>query len=216
MSCDFKTGLPAGFRHSAWSGPRRILNHSPLDPSSTSPFQLLQHHRPPLNSSNMSNSFLFQCHSFGWTFIPPCSINLSRLSFQVPVFRSRSQSKQPPEIFQDHLRSTYFFFFNNIYFYLFIWLGRVLVAACGLYFPEQGSNPGPPALGAWSLSHWTTREVPGKFFQRVFACGHQVPQKWFLGGASGTEPACQCRKHKRPGFDPWVGKAPGQGHGNPL
>ena len=25
-------------------------------------------------------------------------------------------------------------------------------------FPDQGSNPGPPALGAWSLSHWTTRE----------------------------------------------------------
>ena len=26
------------------------------------------------------------------------------------------------------------------------------------------------------------------------------------GGASGEEPACQCRRHKRHGFDPWVGK----------
>ena len=26
------------------------------------------------------------------------------------------------------------------------------------------------------------------------------------GGTSGKEPACQCRKHKRRGFDPWVGK----------
>ena len=26
----------------------------------------------------------------------------------------------------------------------------------------------------------------------------------FPGGASGTEPACQCRRHKRRGFDPWV------------
>ena len=25
---------------------------------------------------------------------------------------------------------------------------------------------------------------------------------------SGKEPACQCRKHKRRGFDPWVGKIP--------
>ena len=28
----------------------------------------------------------------------------------------------------------------------------------------------------------------------------------FLGGANGKEPACQCRKHKRHGFNPWVGK----------
>ena len=30
----------------------------------------------------------------------------------------------------------------------------------------------------------------------------------FLGGASGKEPACQCRRCKRWGFDPWVGKMP--------
>ena len=26
----------------------------------------------------------------------------------------------------------------------------------------------------------------------------------FPGGAIGKEPTCQCRRHKRPGFDPWV------------
>ena len=30
----------------------------------------------------------------------------------------------------------------------------------------------------------------------------------FPGGASGKEPACQCRRRKRCGFDPWVGKIP--------
>ena len=30
----------------------------------------------------------------------------------------------------------------------------------------------------------------------------------FPGGASGKEPACQCRRLKRHGFDPWVGKIP--------
>ena len=30
----------------------------------------------------------------------------------------------------------------------------------------------------------------------------------FPGGTSGKEPACQCRRQKRPGFDPWVGKFP--------
>ena len=28
------------------------------------------------------------------------------------------------------------------------------------------------------------------------------------GGASGEEPACQCRRHKRRGFYPWIGKIP--------
>ena len=33
---------------------------------------------------------------------------------------------------------------------------------CGLWdlVPWSGIEPGPPALGAWSLSHWPTREVP--------------------------------------------------------
>ena len=30
----------------------------------------------------------------------------------------------------------------------------------------------------------------------------------FPGGTSGKEPACQCRRRKRCGFDPWVGKIP--------
>ena len=40
----------------------------------------------------------------------------------------------------------------------------------------------------------------------------------FPGGASGKEPVCQCRRHKRCGFDPWVrNPSPiGGGHSNPL
>ena len=38
----------------------------------------------------------------------------------------------------------------------------------------------------------------------------------FPGGASGKEPACQCRRLKRRRFDPWVRKIPGEGHSNPL
>ena len=36
---------------------------------------------------------------------------------------------------------------------------------------------------------------------------------WWL---SSKEPACQCRTHKRLRFEPWVGKIPGEGNGNPL
>ena len=52
------------------------------------------------------------------------------------------------------------------YFYLFIWLHWVLVTARGLLAchmwdlgPWPRIEPGPPALGAQSPSHWTTREV---------------------------------------------------------
>ena len=30
----------------------------------------------------------------------------------------------------------------------------------------------------------------------------------FPGGASGKEPACQCRRLKKLGFNPWVGEIP--------
>ena len=30
----------------------------------------------------------------------------------------------------------------------------------------------------------------------------------FPAGGSGREPACQCRRHKKHRFDPWVGKIP--------
>ena len=51
--------------------------------------------------------------------------------------------------------------------HLFIWLCQVLVVAggtlsCGRWdlVPGPGREPRPPALGAQSLGHWTSREVP--------------------------------------------------------
>ena len=40
--------------------------------------------------------------------------------------------------------------------------------------------------------------------------------KGFPDGANGKESTCQCRRIKRQGFDPWVGKIPREGNGNPL
>ena len=65
-------------------------------------------------------------------------------------------------------------FYFGIYSFLFIWLHWVLVVALGIFnlrcrifgcgmwdlVPDQGSNSAPPALGAWSLSYCTTKEVP--------------------------------------------------------
>ena len=50
--------------------------------------------------------------------------------------------------------------------YLCIWLRQVIVMACELLVvtwslvPWPGIKPGLPALGVWSLSHWTAREAP--------------------------------------------------------
>ena len=45
----------------------------------------------------------------------------------------------------------------------------LLVGACG-------SEPGPPALGAQSLNHWTTREVPGTFLDCFFLIATATPK----------------------------------------
>ena len=49
------------------------------------------------------------------------------------------------------------------------------------------------------------------FFWAVLPCCCGFPD-----GASGKEPASQCRRRKRHRFNPWVRKMPWGGHGNPL
>ena len=42
------------------------------------------------------------------------------------------------------------------------------------------------------------------FHMSAYMCGYII--RGSPGGTSGKEPTCQCRRHKRHGFDPWVGK----------
>ena len=42
------------------------------------------------------------------------------------------------------------------------------------------------------------------------------PLLGFSAGISGKETACQWKRLQRRGLDPWVGKIPEGGHGNPL
>ena len=43
-------------------------------------------------------------------------------------------------------------------------------------------------------------------WEEVFVqCYYFCPLPWWL---SGKEPSCQCRRHRRRKFDPWVGKIP--------
>ena len=38
----------------------------------------------------------------------------------------------------------------------------------------------------------------------------------FPGGTGAKEPTCPCKRHKRWGFDPWLGRCPGEGNGKPF
>ena len=81
--------------------------------------------------------------------------------------------------------------------------GRVL-AGEAYSLPTPGSK-GPPAC--------VPGPAPGS--GRTGSISH-VLLSGFPGDASGKEPACQCRRHKRHGFDPWVGKVPWRKAGQPT
>ena len=69
------------------------------------------------------------------------------------------------------------FFFFNVLFYLFI-----CHVTYGILVPQPGIEPNPPALGAWSLDHWSTRGVP----REALECCHVY----------GTDPATE-KAHQR-------------------
>ena len=64
--------------------------------------------------------------------------------------------------------------------------------------PPRSGVPTSPVGGSWC--HQSALLVQLQF-------AHQWRKERGLpGGARGKEPACLCRRHKRRGFDPWVGK----------
>ena len=56
-----------------------------------------------------------------------------------------------------------------------------------------------------------SRTLTYLIFQRTQESRHGLPR-----GVSGKEPACQCRRHNRHGFDPWVGRIPWRRKWHPL
>ena len=76
--------------------------------------------------------------------------------------------------------------------------------ACRILVPQPGIESMPPAVGAWSLNHWTTREVPLHFFLSNLLSSQVVTGKestWNTGEL---------------GLIPRSKRSPGEGNGNPL
>ena len=59
------------------------------------------------------------------------------------------------------------------------------------------------------------RRLETAFSSLASLCKPVVPRV-SSGGTSGKEPACQCRRPKRSGFELWVRKTPRGRSGNPL
>ena len=86
----------------------------------------------------------------------------------------------------------------------------------GLSRVTEGSNPllnsrvyVHPSKGLMSYS-WAADKLS------VLILGWVPWSQGFLGGTSGKEPACQCRRLKRHGFDSRVGKVPWRRAGQPT
>ena len=71
---------------------------------------------------------------------------------------------------------------------------------------------GLQSMGSQRVGHdWATNTHTLKWILGVCVFAELVYSKLyvgFCGGTSGKEPVCQCGGHKRPRFDPWVGKIP--------
>ena len=78
--------------------------------------------------------------------------------------------------------------------------------------PNPGIEPGSPVSWADFLPSEPPRKPRSFKFQIQLSLSNLETlvsssiRQGFPGGASGKKATCQCRRHKRQGFNPWVGK----------
>ena len=65
-------------------------------------------------------------------------------------------------------------------------------------------------ISNWGLPHcrWILYHIYQQLLERIYIYIYKILNRAFPGGTSGKEPACQCKRHKRLGLDPWVRKIP--------
>ena len=132
----------------------------------------------------------------------------------------------------EHPATFFFFFLYFIFFLIFLFfffqppfilpiLKSSTSFTCG-----RGWGSGMASLTQWirvwanSARQWRTGKPGMLQFLGLQSFGHYTTEQQVLvgfpGGASGKESACQCRRFKRKGFDPGLGRSRREGHGSPL
>ena len=95
---------------------------------------------------------------------------------------------------------------------------RTGAAAAVSFLPTQHARsysltreePASSVLGAWSLNHWTTRELPGAAL--LDWTPFSAPSG-FSGSSAGKQSTCNAGD---PGLIPGLGRSPGEGIGYPF
>lgn len=99
--------------------------------------------------------------------------------------------------------------------------GLTLRAVCSLFSPSRAVARPRPSLGpqgpASSYKAFALLRILSELFRgasHMSMCRYSNersnlwPKGGSPGGASGEEPGCQCKRHQRRGFDPWLRKSP--------
>ena len=86
--------------------------------------------------------------------------------------------------------------------------------------PGTEEPGGLPSIGSHRFGHdWSDLAAAAAALDLqdfLISCKFGPLSNSFPDGASCKEPACQYKRCKRHGFNPWVGRNPRVGHGNPL
>ena len=101
------------------------------------------------------------CWTLGWIYFILTYLMLVIIS-SVRDCSHISVLSMPSKIDENKIWTIFWFkvyFFFNIYLFIYV---AALGLNCSMWdlVPRAGIKPGPCALEAWSLSHWTIREVP--------------------------------------------------------
>ena len=82
--------------------------------------------------------------------------------------------------------------------------------------PMDCSLPGSSVHGFSRQEYWNGVPLPSPINAYNGIICHCLDIACFPGSSSGTEPSCQCRRHKRCRFDPWGRRFPWRGTWQPT
>ena len=77
------------------------------------------------------------------------------------------------------------------------------------FLPFNSLQRGARMQSGSQIKNWTLQKYKRQEVVIIRAQGRQIfpsLSDWLEHGASGKLPECQCRRHKRPSFDPWIWK----------